>query len=98
VGVLWTRYNTDQQTLFSVASTSKHFTTIALGCLIEDGQTLPNGQKLKWSTRVKDVFPNWAPPDETIREQCMLIDLGSESRLEKHELADGRHAEWDAGT
>jgi len=89
----------DSQTLFSVASTSKHFTTLALGCLIEDGHTLPDGQKLRWGTRVKDVFPQWAPPDETIREQCTLGDLGSRSEMVLARAnAEGRYAERDART
>lgn len=68
--------DTDHQTLSSIASVSKHFTTLALGTLIHDGHVLPNGEKLGWNTRVKDVLPGWRLQDPIASDHCTLADLG----------------------
>ena len=45
--------------MFGLASNSKLFTAIAVGLVIEDRTILPNGEMLEWSTKIKDIFPQW---------------------------------------
>lgn len=73
----WTE-GAERQIIFAIASTSKHVTTIAVDLLIRDGQKLPNGKTLSWTTPVKEVYPNWSIRDEFITERCTLADLACE--------------------
>lgn len=65
------------QSFFSIASNSKFFTTLAVGMLIENDTVLPNGEKLDWSTKIKDILPDWKLMDEYASEHTDVIDLMS---------------------
>ncbi|AQQ67268.1 hypothetical protein Mag101_06180 [Microbulbifer agarilyticus] len=58
----------DGQTLFKLASTSKAFTTAALGLLVEDG-------KLDWDGRVVDYLPQFRLGDPWITADFRVVDL-----------------------
>ena len=71
------------QTLFTLASCSKAFTTAAVGLLIEDYASgrnvtpLPNGlDRLDWDTKLKDILPGlWELMDGTASEMASLKDI-----------------------
>ncbi|MFV8782049.1 serine hydrolase [Microbulbifer sp. SA54] len=58
----------DGHTLFKLASTSKAFTTAALGLLVEDG-------KLEWDGRVVDYLPQFRLADPWITREFQVVDL-----------------------
>ena len=58
----------DENTLFSIASNSKAFTTTALGMLVDEG-------KLSWNDKVVDIIPEFRMYDPYITEHFMVIDL-----------------------
>lgn len=67
------------QTLFAIASNSKLFTSVATQMLVANETILPNGQKLKLSTKVKDILgDDWVLQDKYAEERVDLIDLLSE--------------------
>ncbi|KZP01782.1 beta-lactamase/transpeptidase-like protein [Calocera viscosa TUFC12733] len=82
-------------TLYSIASNSKAFAAAGLGLVIDDYATgrnvtpLPSGlEKLEWTTRVKDVLPEWALMDEYASEHAQLVDLLSHvTGMPRHDLA-----------
>jgi hypothetical protein len=61
-----------------LASNSKLFAALSLGTLIENGTQLKNGDTLKWTTRIKDVLPEWKLMDTYAEEHLTLEDLASE--------------------
>lgn len=58
----------DENTLFSIASNSKAFTTTALGILVDQG-------KLDWNDKVIDIIPEFRMYDPYITEHFMVVDL-----------------------
>lgn len=58
----------NENTLFSIASNSKAFTTTALGMLVDEG-------KLNWTDKVVDIIPEFRMYDPYITEHFMVIDL-----------------------
>nr|WP_158217359.1 serine hydrolase [Microbulbifer agarilyticus] len=58
----------DEHTLFKLASTSKAFTTAALGLLVEEG-------KLDWDGRVVDYLPQFRMGDPWITAEFRVVDL-----------------------
>ncbi|KPM41171.1 hypothetical protein AK830_g5397 [Neonectria ditissima] len=58
----------DDDTIYYLGSMTKGFTAEAVGILVEQG-------KLKWTTPVKDVLPEFQPDDTTIRNQFNMVDL-----------------------
>ncbi len=46
-----------------------------MGLLIEDGTKLPNGDKLDWSTKIKDVLPEWKLQDQYASDDVDIWDL-----------------------
>lgn len=58
----------DENTLFSIASNSKAFTTASLGMLVDQG-------KLKWTDKVVDIIPEFRMYDAYVTEHFMVIDL-----------------------
>lgn len=58
----------DGQTLFKLASTTKAFTTAALGLLVEEG-------KLDWDGRVVDYLPEFRLGDPWISAEFRVVDL-----------------------
>ncbi|WVQ81202.1 hypothetical protein IAT38_003324 [Cryptococcus sp. DSM 104549] len=80
----------DENTLFAIASNSKLFTVTAVGLLIHNNTKLPNGETLGWSTKIKDILPEWKLMDEYASNQVDLIDLMSmRSGLPRHDGAKG---------
>jgi CubicO group peptidase (beta-lactamase class C family) len=65
----------------NLGSMSKHFAATALGLVINDFKhgrnvtTLPAGlEELKWSSKLKDVVPEWSSTDQDIYEHLTLRD------------------------
>ncbi len=63
--------------MFSIASNSKLFTMLSVGMLIEHDTMLPNGEKLDWTTKIKDVLPEWKLMDEYASDHATVVDLMS---------------------
>jgi CubicO group peptidase (beta-lactamase class C family) len=63
------------QTLFAMGSNSKLFAAIAIGMLIEKDITLDNGKKLEYSTKIKDILPEWQLLDQHISDHVDVLDL-----------------------
>lgn len=64
----------DEDTLSPLASLTKLFTAVAVGLLVEEG-------KLGWTTRIKDILPDFRMADETMGEKLtveMALSLQSE--------------------
>lgn len=53
---------------------------LAVGLLIKRQTPLSNGLRLDWSTKIKDIIPEWRLMDRDATENANLIDLLSESR------------------
>ncbi|WVF65294.1 hypothetical protein IAT40_000018 [Kwoniella sp. CBS 6097] len=94
----------DSQTLFAIASNSKLFTAISVGLLIERHTVLPSltegdethQRELEWTTKIKDILPEWELMDEIASEHTNLIDLGSmRSGLPRHDAARGDVGPFD---
>ncbi|WWC95629.1 hypothetical protein V866_002494 [Kwoniella sp. B9012] len=76
----------DDQTLFALGSNSKHFAAVAVALLIESGTTLPNGQPLMYTTKIKDVIPEFGLLDEYAGQNVDIVDLLSmRSGLPRHD-------------
>ncbi|WP_295799814.1 serine hydrolase [uncultured Microbulbifer sp.] len=58
----------NEETLFKLASTTKAFTTAALGLLVEEG-------KLEWDGRVVDYLPQFRLGDQWITREFRVVDL-----------------------
>ncbi|XOV69230.1 MAG: serine hydrolase [Fluviicola sp.] len=58
----------DENTLFSIASNSKAFTTAALGILVDRG-------KLAWDDKVVDIIPEFRMYDPYVTEHFTIVDL-----------------------
>jgi hypothetical protein len=65
------------QTLFSIASNTKLFAAINIGLAIANESTSP-APKLKWDTKLKDIFPEWKLMDPVASELTDVVDLLSE--------------------
>ncbi|KAL1406255.1 hypothetical protein Q8F55_007950 [Vanrija albida] len=78
----------DEDTLFAIASNSKHTTALCVGLLIERGVRLPSGEKLDWSTKIKDILPEWRLQDTYASEHADITDLLSmRTGQPSHDLA-----------
>ncbi|WVQ78590.1 hypothetical protein IAT38_000676 [Cryptococcus sp. DSM 104549] len=85
------RYNNsvDADTLFSIASNTKLFTALSVGLLIANGTTLPNGQVLSLTTKIKDILPDWELLDEYASDHVDVLDLMSmRSGLPRHDFSN----------
>lgn len=58
----------DAQTLFAIGSTSKAFTSAAIGTLVDAG-------KLKWNTPVAQVWPEFKLSDPWVTKEIRVSDL-----------------------
>ncbi|ORY35068.1 beta-lactamase/transpeptidase-like protein [Naematelia encephala] len=77
-------------TLWGIASISKIFVVLAIGMLINNGTALPSGEELDWSTKIKDIMPEWKLMDEYASDHTDLIDLmNMRSGLPRHDFANG---------
>ncbi|WVQ78589.1 hypothetical protein IAT38_000675 [Cryptococcus sp. DSM 104549] len=86
------RYNSsvDAQTLFGIGSNSKLFTALAVGLLIYNETALPNGELLSYTTKLKDVLPNWGLMDDYSSDHADILDLLSmRSGLPRHDSSYG---------
>lgn len=63
-----TKEKVDENTLFSIASNSKAFTTMALAMLVEEG-------KIKWTDKVVDIIPEFKMYDSYVTENFNILDL-----------------------
>lgn len=70
----------DSDTLFSIGSCTKAFTTMALGLLVENGE-------LTWDTPIRRYISDFELEDKFASEQLTLRDLASHrSGLPRHDL------------
>ncbi|WVQ66243.1 uncharacterized protein L199_004422 [Kwoniella botswanensis] len=84
----------DDQTLFALGSNSKHFAAVAVALLIENGTTLPDGQPLTYTTKIKDVIPEFGLLDEYAGQNADIVDLLSmRSGLPRHDHLMGLEVE-----
>ena len=63
-----TKEQVDKNTLFSIASNSKAFTTTALGMLVDEG-------KMKWTDKVIDYIPEFKMYESYVTENFTILDL-----------------------
>ncbi|OCF56140.1 hypothetical protein L486_06081 [Kwoniella mangroviensis CBS 10435] len=74
-------------TLFAIASNSKLFHALSVGLLMNNDTLLPDGDKLRWSTKIKDVLPEWKLMDDYASDHVDLVDLASmRSGLPRHDI------------
>jgi CubicO group peptidase (beta-lactamase class C family) len=82
----------------TIASMSKAFTATALGLLIDDFTHRRNAtplpptlHQLSWSSKLKDVLPDWSVPDRGIHQHLSLRDaLSHVSGLPRHDYSYSR--------
>jgi hypothetical protein len=67
--------------LFAVASNSKLFAALSIGLLIENETILENGDKLDYSTKIKDILPDWRMIDPYMQDHLDVLDLLGMFRL-----------------
>ncbi|WRT69312.1 uncharacterized protein IL334_006296 [Kwoniella shivajii] len=80
----------DGDTMFAIASNSKLFTALSIGLLVENNTVLPNGERLEWSSKVKDILPEWKLKDRYASDHMDLIDLASmRSGMPRHDYIHG---------
>jgi CubicO group peptidase (beta-lactamase class C family) len=61
----------------NVASVSKHFAATALGLVMDDfkhGRNVTGLDELTWSSKLKNVLPEWSSVDRDIYEHLTLRD------------------------
>ena len=63
-----TKQQTDENTLFGIASNSKAFTCTALGMLVDEG-------KIKWDDKVRDYIPEFKLYSPYVTEEFTIRDL-----------------------
>src|SRR5690606_34186847 len=68
ISSLTTNKNTDNNTLFGIASNSKAFTGAALGMLVDEG-------KIKWTDRVVDYIPGFQLYNPYVTMNFTIADL-----------------------
>ena len=68
IASLETGAKVDENTLFSIASNSKAFTTASLGMLVDQG-------KLNWNDKVVDIIPEFRMYDPYITAHFTIVDL-----------------------
>lgn len=71
------------QSLFALGSNAKLFTAIAIGMLIHRKVKLPDGERLTWKSKMKDLLPVWKLMDEYASEHATFIDVLCESFASK---------------
>ncbi len=60
-------------------SNSKLFAMLSVGMLVENNTILASGERLDWSTKIKDILPEWKLMDEYASNHADVIDLMSTS-------------------
>lgn len=61
--------------MFHIGDNSKLFVSISIGLLINNNTLLPDGDTLQYSTKVKDILPDWDIIDDYARDHLDLLDL-----------------------
>jgi hypothetical protein len=67
--------------LFAIASNSKLFAALSIGLLIENETVLENGDKLDYSTKIKNILPDWRMLDPYMQDHLDVLDLLGMFRL-----------------
>jgi hypothetical protein len=67
--------------LFAIASNSKLFAALSIGLLIENKTVLENGDRLDYSTKIKDILPDWRMVDPYMQDHLDVLDLLGVFRL-----------------
>jgi len=65
---LQTRKQTDENTIFAIASNSKAFTAVALGMLVDE-------KKLQWNSKVSDIIPEFKMYAPYVTAEFTIKDL-----------------------
>ncbi|KAK4687896.1 hypothetical protein P7C73_g2232, partial [Tremellales sp. Uapishka_1] len=77
-----------ENSLFALASNSKLFTATAVNLLVHNKTLLPNGELLDWSTKVKDILPDWQLADPYASDHVDVLDLMSmRSGMPRHDTS-----------
>jgi hypothetical protein len=61
--------------LFAIASNSKLFAALSIGLLIENETALESGDRLDYSTKIKDILPDWRMLDPYMQDHLDVLDL-----------------------
>ena len=75
--------------LFAIASNSKLFLAISVGLLISN-KTLAEvrGEEIKWSTKIRDLIPEWGLMDEEMDRGVSLQDmLSHRTGMPRHDFS-----------
>ncbi|KAH9484585.1 Protein flp [Psilocybe cubensis] len=75
--------------LFAIASNSKLFLAFSVGLLISNKTlTEERGQELKWSTKIRDLIPEWGLMDDDMDRGVSLQDmLSHRTGMPRHDLS-----------
>ncbi|PFH47488.1 hypothetical protein AMATHDRAFT_42916 [Amanita thiersii Skay4041] len=76
-------------TLFAIASNSKLFLALSTGLLISN-ETLEKerGSKLQWTTKTRDILPEWGMMDEVASRETTIQDmLSHRTGLPRHDFS-----------
>lgn len=65
--------------MFGIGSNSKLFAMLSVGMLVENNTILASGERLDWSTKIKDILPEWKLMDEYASNHADVVDLMSTS-------------------
>ena len=68
--------------MFAIASNSKLFAALSIGLLIENETVLENGDKLDYSTKIKNILPDWRMLDPYMEDHLDVLDLLGMFRLD----------------
>ena len=75
--------------VFAIASNSKLFLAMSVGLLISN-KTLAEerGEEIKWSTKIRDLIPEWGLMDEEMDQGVSLQDmLSHRTGMPRHDLS-----------
>lgn len=79
--------------MFAIGSNSKLFLSLSVGLLIKN-ETLAKerGKKLDWTTKIKDVIPEWGLMDGDADKGTTILDmLSHRTGLPRHEFSGNQH-------
>ncbi|TFK69244.1 beta-lactamase/transpeptidase-like protein [Pluteus cervinus] len=74
-----------EDSLFSIASNSKHFTAIATGLLVSNESLTP---RITWKTKLASLIPEWKLIDPISHQESTILDaLSHGTGMPRHDLA-----------
>ncbi len=64
-----------------------------MGLLIDSNTKTPDGEELRWDTRVKDVLPDWQLMDKNTEANATIEDLLGEQMKQGYGILMGQLCE-----